>query len=76
MKKIVVLSVLLVICISYPAYAESIGVLSEDFLADNDFSIGVNNLPWQSSRVSLRWWNQEDSGKEFSIGYVGSNIDN
>jgi hypothetical protein len=71
MKKVALfLSVLLVICIGCPARAENVGVLNEDFLANNDFSIGVSNLPWQTSRISLRWWNQENSGREFSIGFA------
>lgn len=31
------------------------------------FSIGINNLPWDATGVSLRWWRKNGSGRELTI---------
>jgi len=33
-------------------------------------SIGLNDLPWHANRVSLRWWNDNNRGKELNINEI------
>ena len=33
------------------------------------FSIGIDNLPWDISKISFRWWKNRKKGNELSIGY-------
>ena len=31
------------------------------------FSIGINDLPWDATGVSLRWWRENGSGRELNV---------
>ena len=70
MKKVMVLLSIIVLMIGfcYPVLAEDTSITSDQF--QTRYSIGVNNLPWQATSFSLRWWNSEDSGHEFSVNTV------
>lgn len=57
---------LIVTCIfSFPA-------AGEEAYEKNRFSIGIDDVPWSISQVSLRWWRGEKKGSEFTIGYFNA----
>ncbi|HKJ67480.1 MAG TPA: hypothetical protein VKA68_05950 [bacterium] len=38
--------------------ADSIFPIDDD---NTQFSLGVNNLPWNANQVAFRWWNEVES---------------
>ena len=40
------------------------------------FSIGINDIPWDATKVVFRWWRNEYSGIEFEIGDFSLSITN
>jgi hypothetical protein len=54
-----------------PLYAQDdSGMESSDFTK----SIGVNNLPWDATGVSFRWWKDDNKGRELIIGSLSSSL--
>lgn len=39
------------------------------------FSVGINDLPWDATGVSLRWWRSNGSGREFILNRTSIYID-
>jgi hypothetical protein len=65
------------ICLIILILALALPLLPQEPVADHDnpwyraeknrFSLGLNNLPWNASRLSFRWWRNRSSGHEFTI---------
>jgi hypothetical protein len=76
-RGVLVVVVLFVVCFSYSVYAiEPASSDDASSPAKNKFSIGVNDLPWDATKISLRWWKNESRGHEFSVGYFKTEIGN
>lgn len=58
----------------WPCSLEAEEVLSgeseRDYALDNRYSIGLNDIPWNATRVSFRLWRKERKGLELSIGKI------
>ncbi len=68
-KRVLLLSFLLTFCLAYSVYGEEISPFK------NKFSIGINDLPWNASTISFRWWKNKDRGSELSIGRFSGKIE-
>jgi hypothetical protein len=65
------------LCLSYAIFCKEVITSFEETSATtirNKFSIGVDKLPWDASKISLRWWKSENRGNEFSVGYLKGNV--
>lgn len=69
----------LLFVLGFPVWAEDEPTLDDPTLNGTEpvqgtFSIGVNNFPWLASSMSLRWWKNENVGREFMIGTIGLEV--
>ncbi len=75
MKNICIL--VLLIGLGIPSFAQE-EVADQDnhwYKAEkNRFSVGLNNMPWDVSRLSFRWWRNKYKGHEFTI-FISSRAD-
>jgi hypothetical protein len=46
------------------------GETERDFALDSKYSIGLNGIPWDATRVSFRIWKDERKGLEISVGKI------
>jgi hypothetical protein len=77
-KTLTLMIVTLFILMSFasPVWAEDDPALEETGPVPNTYSIGINNLPWHTTGVSLRWWKNEGAGGEFIISGTGGGVMN
>jgi hypothetical protein len=72
--KCLVISVLIMLCLSHPIFCQEVITSFEETSANtirNKFSIGVDKLPWDRDKIfSLRLWRNNNKGNEFSIGSI------
>ena len=77
-KRILAITILFVVCLSYSIYGQetaSPDEISSISSITNKYAIGINDLPWEASRVSFKWWKDENRGRELSVGDLRGNID-
>jgi hypothetical protein len=74
-KRVLAVLIVFILCLCFPTHGgEPAQSKKPASSIKNRFSIGVNDLPWDASKVSLRWWKSENRGHELSLGYFRAEI--
>ena len=74
-RRVLVLVAVVIFFLSFSVQAQEIAPSSKlNSPSSNRFSIGVNDLPWDATKISLRWWKSENRGHELSLGYFRAEI--
>ncbi|MCJ7507597.1 MAG: hypothetical protein MUO85_02550 [candidate division Zixibacteria bacterium] len=74
-RRVLALVAVVIFFLSLSAQAQEIAPSSKlNSPSSNRFSIGVNDLPWDATKISLRWWKNENRGHELSLGYFRAEI--